>query len=84
MYAGGIAWSMVDDTLYAHQDKKDDIKLRLRSTALLFSDKTQPVLNAFSAAVIASLGSAGYLFFLGLTEAAAHLVWQVNTVKIDD
>ncbi|KAK1947492.1 4-hydroxybenzoate polyprenyltransferase [Phytophthora citrophthora] len=90
LYAGGVAWTLVYDTLYAHQDKKDDIKIGVRSTALLFGDNTKPVLNFFSAATIAGFGTAGYMagldwpFFLGLTGGAAHLAWQVNTAKLDD
>ncbi|RLN65076.1 hypothetical protein BBJ29_008293 [Phytophthora kernoviae] len=59
LYAGGVAWTLVYDTLYAHQDKKDDIKIGVRSTALLFGDKTKPILNMFSAAAIAGFGTAG-------------------------
>ncbi|KAG7383533.1 Para-hydroxybenzoate--polyprenyltransferase, mitochondrial precursor (PHB:polyprenyltransferase) [Phytophthora pseudosyringae] len=90
LYAGGVAWTLVYDTLYAHQDKKDDIQIGVRSTALLFGDNTKPVLNCFSAAAIAGFGTAGYMagldwpFFLGLTGGAAHLAWQVNTAKLDD
>ncbi|KAG1711410.1 hypothetical protein DVH05_008662 [Phytophthora capsici] len=90
LYAGGVAWTLVYDTLYAHQDKKDDMKIGVRSTALLFGDKTKPVLNFFSAAAIAGFGTAGYMagldwpFFLGLTGGAAQLAWQVNTAKLDD
>ena len=36
LYAGGIAWTMVYDTIYAHQDKEDDALIGVRSTALLF------------------------------------------------
>ncbi|KAJ0407526.1 hypothetical protein ATCC90586_002191 [Pythium insidiosum] len=90
LYAGGVAWTLVYDTLYAHQDKKDDQHIGVRSTALLFGDKTTPILNAFSAAAIAGFGTAGYLagldwpFYAGLAGGAAHLAWQVNTAKLDD
>ncbi|KAL4099400.1 hypothetical protein PRIC1_007206 [Phytophthora ramorum] len=90
LYAGGVAWTLVYDTLYAHQDKKDDVKIGVRSTALLFGDNTKPILNVFSAAAIAGFGTAGYMagldwpFFLGLTGGAAQLAWQVNTAKLDD
>lgn len=45
LYAGGVAWTLVYDTLYAHQDKVDDARLGLRSTALTFGEGgTKPVL----------------------------------------
>ena len=36
LYASGVAWTIGYDTLYAHQDKEDDAKLGLRSTAITF------------------------------------------------
>jgi 4-hydroxybenzoate polyprenyltransferase len=36
LYGSGVAWTLVYDTIYAHQDKADDAKLGLQSTALAF------------------------------------------------
>ncbi|MES2728855.1 MAG: 4-hydroxybenzoate octaprenyltransferase [Pseudomonadota bacterium] len=36
LYAAGFFWTMGYDTIYGHQDKVDDKKLGLKSTALLF------------------------------------------------
>jgi 4-hydroxybenzoate polyprenyltransferase len=36
LYASGVAWTIGYDTLYAHQDKEDDAKLGLKSTAITF------------------------------------------------
>ena len=36
LYASGVAWTIGYDTLYAHQDKDDDAKLGLKSTAITF------------------------------------------------
>ncbi|PWN53191.1 4-hydroxybenzoate polyprenyl transferase [Violaceomyces palustris] len=49
LYVGSIFWTLIYDTIYAHQDKKDDVKAGVKSTALLFADKTKPILSAFSA-----------------------------------
>ena len=38
MYVAGVCWTMIYDTIYAHQDKKDDEKLGLKSTALTFGE----------------------------------------------
>lgn len=90
LYAGGVSWTLVYDTLYAHQDKKDDVQIGVKSTALLFGENTKPILNAFSAATIAGLAAAGasagmhWPFYAGLLGGAGHLAWQVNTAKLDD
>ncbi len=41
LYLAGIAWTLVYDTIYAHQDKEDDILIGVKSTALLFGRSTK-------------------------------------------
>ena len=38
LYAGGVLWTLVYDSIYAHQDKADDARVGIRSTALLFGE----------------------------------------------
>ncbi len=49
LYAAGIAWTLAYDTIYAHQDKDDDIMIGVKSTALLFGANTRPWLGGFFA-----------------------------------
>ncbi len=46
LYAGSIAWVIGYDTIYAHQDREDDALIGVKSTALLFGERTRPVLLA--------------------------------------
>jgi 4-hydroxybenzoate polyprenyltransferase len=48
LYVAGIAWTLVYDTIYAHQDKVDDVTVGVKSTALLFGDKTKQYLTVFA------------------------------------
>src|SRR5207253_7483976 len=50
LYAGSIAWVIGYDTIYAHQDREDDALIGIKSTALLFGERTKPALAAFYAA----------------------------------
>ena len=90
LYGASVAWTMVYDTLYAHQDKKDDAKLGLRSTALHFAENTKPILSAFSAAMVGGLALSGYEaglswpFFVGTGATAAHLAWQIASADLED
>jgi len=90
LYAGSIAWVIHYDTIYAHQDSEDDAIVGLKSTALLFGDRTRPMLTLFSAVAILCIGlagltaGAGVVFVVGLTAFAAHLAWQVRTIDIAD
>jgi 4-hydroxybenzoate polyprenyltransferase len=46
--------------LIFHQDKKDDAAVGVKSTALLFGEKTKPILAIFSAATVGLLLFVGY------------------------
>lgn len=90
LYLGGVAWTLVYDTIYAHQDKKDDVKAGIRSTALTFGDHNRRYLAGFAAANVACMAGAGAAvgaglpFYIGLGAAAAHVGWQVATVDFED
>jgi 4-hydroxybenzoate polyprenyltransferase len=76
------------DTIYAHQDREDDALVGLKSTALLFAERTKPALALFSTAAVILIGFAGYaaggglVFALGLAAFAAHLAWQIARIDI--
>ena len=61
LYASGFFWTLVYDTIYAHQDKKDDLKVGVKSTALTFGDRTKSYLAGFGGANVACLTAAGAL-----------------------
>ena len=59
LYAHGICWTLVYDTIYAHQDKDDDIVVGIKSTALLFGVNTKAWLSGFAASSVSFLGLTG-------------------------
>jgi 4-hydroxybenzoate polyprenyltransferase len=89
-YAGCICWTIAYDTIYAHQDKEDDILLGVKSTALRFGEATPRWLSAFYAGALllwaasAVLAGAHIPTFLALTLVGAHFAWQVATLDIND
>ncbi len=90
LYAGSISWVIGYDTIYAHQDREDDLLIGIKSTALLFGDNTRPMLASFYAVAVVLIGIAGLMagggliFMLGLIAFAAHLAWQVMRLDIND
>jgi 4-hydroxybenzoate polyprenyltransferase len=90
LYAGSIAWVIGYDTIYAHQDREDDALIGVKSTALLFGDRTKTMLAIFYGLAVGLIGLAGALagagamFWLGLAAFAAHLAWQVARLDIRD
>ncbi|XP_047056281.1 4-hydroxybenzoate polyprenyltransferase, mitochondrial-like [Lolium rigidum] len=90
LYIAGICWTLVYDTIYAHQDKQDDLKLGVKSTALWFGDSTKHWISAFGTAVIGGLALSGYNaelawpYYYFLIAAAAQLAWQISTVDLSN
>mgnify|MGYP002382147766 CR=1 FL=1 len=97
LYAAGIAWTLFYDTIYAHQDKEDDVLIGVRSTARLFGAATSKWLALFmvvtvtlmAAAILAALLPTAGGVKLALALAAPwflgwHLLWQLGRLDIDD
>ncbi|MBI1202156.1 MAG: 4-hydroxybenzoate octaprenyltransferase [Rhodopseudomonas sp.] len=90
LYAGSISWVIGYDTIYAHQDREDDLLIGIKSTALLFGQRTRPMLALFYAIAVILIGIAGFMagggwvFGIGLLGFAVHLGWQVVRLNIDD
>ncbi|WVN85824.1 4-hydroxybenzoate polyprenyl transferase [Cryptococcus depauperatus CBS 7841] len=90
MYLGGVAWCIMYDVIYAHQDKKDDVLAGVKSMALKFPDTSRHVISTLSASFVSLLALTGHMAGLGplyylisCGGAAAHLAWQCITVNFD-
>eukprot|EP00386_Alphamonas_edax_P012930 GDKI01040106.1.p1 GENE.GDKI01040106.1~~GDKI01040106.1.p1 ORF type:complete len:295 (-),score=50.22 GDKI01040106.1:37-921(-) len=90
LYFAGACWTMVYDTIYAHQDKNDDEKCGIKSTALLFGDKTPEFLFGFTAGNWALLTAAGLAhslampYFITTTAASGYMVQQIMSTKLNN
>ncbi|TFK29344.1 para-hydroxybenzoate-polyprenyltransferase [Coprinopsis marcescibilis] len=90
LYAGGVCWTLVYDSIYAHQDKRDDIHVGIKSTALLFGEHTRSILAGLSASSMSLVSYAGYLnhhtepFYAGVALASAQLGRLVYKTDFDD
>ncbi len=88
-YASGICWTMVYDTIYAHQDKRDDAKVGIGSTALAFKGDTKNTLALFGigqyAALLAAGATAGLgtTFYMGAAIAASRTYQQIYETDLD-
>ena len=90
LHAAAFLWVIGYDTIYAHQDKEDDLLVGVGSTALLFGDRTRPILGAFYASTVLMLALAvhlaggGALSYAGVAAFAVHCAWQTARLDIDD
>jgi len=90
LYAGSVLWTIGYDTIYAHQDREDDLMLGLRSTAIRFGENTMTWVGSFYAAAIVLWLLAGFLagthliFFMAVVLASLQMAWQVTTLDTTD
>jgi 4-hydroxybenzoate polyprenyltransferase len=88
LYLGGIFWTLGYDTIYAHQDKEDDARIGVKSSALALGERTRPFLFIVYAAAAGFWGAAGsglaWPFWAMLAAVTAHLFWQAAAVRLDD
>ena len=90
LYAGGIFWTLGYDTIYAHQDRRDDPGAGVKSTARRLGLGSKPWLYTFYAmatalfALAGITGGHGWLFFAGVGMGASQLMWQVWDVDINN
>jgi len=61
LYGAGIAWTIGYDTIYALQDKEDDLKIGVKSTAILFDNHIKLALTISYGMMFALLAYVGYL-----------------------
>ncbi|MBB3564171.1 4-hydroxybenzoate polyprenyltransferase [Rhizobium sp. BK512] len=88
MWAGAIAWQIGYDTVYAYVDVKDDTRLGLKSTAILFGERGKRIIGLFYVSTIAAWSVGGWLsgmslpYAFGMLVIAAHLAWQVRRIDL--
>ncbi|KAK8599378.1 hypothetical protein V6N13_077304 [Hibiscus sabdariffa] len=88
LFLSGFFWTILYDTIYAHQDKEDDLKVGIKSTALKFGESTKEWITGFATACIGSFALTGYIAALGwpfyafLAAASAQLAWQIGTANL--
>lgn len=88
LYLAGTCWTIFYDTIYAHQDKVDDVLLGIKSTAIKFGDNTKIWLSGFGASMIGGLVLAGmncgigWPYFVSVAAVATHLASQTYKLNI--
>ncbi|KAJ1218756.1 hypothetical protein NDU88_006332 [Pleurodeles waltl] len=84
LYFSGVMWTLIYDTIYAHQDKRDDMVIGIKSTALRFGEQTKQWLSGFSIAMLVGLTVTGINcdqtlpYYSALAVTGAHLAHQVT------
>lgn len=89
LYAAGIFWTLGYDTIYAHQDREDDVFAGVKSSARALG-LGKPWLYAFYGAATILIALAGHvagmhwIFYVGVAAGLAQLLWQVADVDLTE
>ena len=90
IFAAVLLWAVVYDTMYAMVDREDDLKIGIKSTAILFGKYDRLVIGLFQLAMLAVLVQAGRLFgmgawyFTGLALAALLMLYHQWLIRHRD
>ncbi len=82
LYVAAIIWALIYDTQYAMVDREDDIKIGIKSTAILFGKQDRLIIAILQLIMLGLLLDVGFqlslneYYFMGLSGAAMLSVWQ--------
>lgn len=74
LYLGNLLWTIAYDTEYAMVDREDDLRIGIKSTAILFSSSDRLMIGVFQASSLLALYLAGISFGLGVAYNLSLLV----------
>lgn len=86
LYLAVLLWALVYDTMYAMVDIEDDLKIGVKSTAILFGKRVREITATLQLIILALLITVGMLqqlpwpYYLGLAVASGFSVYQQKLI----
>lgn len=90
LFLGNVLWSTVYDTLYAMVDREDDLKIGVKSTAILFAEADRLMVGLLQLLLIVDLAlvgqqaSLGAWYYAGVAAAAGLAVYHQYLIRDRD
>jgi len=87
LFLATVLWATAYDTMYAMVDYDDDIKIGVKSTAILFGDLDKVIIGLIQVLLISDFILIGYneeltgFYYTGVAIAAVLAVWQQFLIK---
>jgi 4-hydroxybenzoate polyprenyltransferase len=89
LYVGCIFWTIGYDTIYGHMDKKDDVKIGVKSTAITFGKNSRFIIwlcfvlsfTFITAASCIERGGEPYIYCL---PALSHMGWVLSKTNFEE
>ena len=88
LFIANVLWTVVYDTFYAMVDRDDDIKIGVKSTAILFGDDDRLITGMLQICTLIALALAGvqfklgYWFFVALIGVAGLFVYHQYLIRL--
>lgn len=90
LYLATVLWTIAYDTVYAMVDREDDLKIGVKSTAILFGELDRAMIGVLQVLTLTTLLLLGLdlkfsaVYYLSLAVAAALFVWQAWQTRYRD
>lgn len=90
IYIANLLWTIAYDTYYAMSDREDDLKIGVKSTAIIFGDADRVIILTLQVCALLCLAlagqnfSLGVYFYIGLLAAAACFTWEFYSTRERD
>lgn len=86
MYLAVVLWALVYDTMYAMVDKDDDLKIGVKSTAILFGAYDRQIMGVLQLVIlgllitVGQMAHAGWPYYVGILIAAGLSAYQQKLI----
>ena len=90
LLAANVAWTTAYDTMYAMCDREDDLKIGVKSTAIIFGEHDRLIVGCLQVLTLALLIWVGFLaglkvwFWLSLVVVAGFFIYQQYLIRNRD
>ena len=90
IYMATLVWTVAYDTMYAMVDRDDDLKIGVKSTAILFGSSDRAVIAFLQVLVVLTLciigqqEKLGQYFYLGVVVSSVLFVYQQHLIRHRD
>lgn len=87
LFLGNVLWSAIYDTQYAMVDREDDLRIGVKSTAILFGERDRRIIGYLQVALlvllfaVGLLSGRGWIYYVGLFVAAWLGLYQQFLIR---
>lgn len=88
IFTATVLWTVAYDTMYAMVDREDDLRIGVKSTAILFGESDRTIIAVLQVLVILTLSlignelKLGQFYLLGMVGASVLFVYQQHLIRL--